>query len=95
MTRPNYLHQRILREARAVRAFENHAAKLEHELSVGVAPLEQMRLRVELLEGYVEQTGGNLLTERFRVTLADLKKRVVLRGLERARRHVTALVRSV
>jgi hypothetical protein len=88
MTRPSYLHQRILRECRAVRAFENHAAKLEHELALGVAPIEQMMLRVELLEVYVEQTGGNLLTERFRVVLADLKKRVVLKAEAKRRRVV-------
>jgi hypothetical protein len=72
------MHAKILRESRAIRAFENHAAKLELELAAGVAPVEQMRLRVELLEEHIENTGGSVLTQHYRVALSELKKRVVL-----------------
>jgi len=77
------IHAKILREARAIRAFENHAAELEQELARGIAPVEQMRLRVEILEEHIENTGGSVLTEHYRVALSELKKRVVLRAESR------------
>lgn len=87
------MHAKLWREVRAQKAFEVHARRLTRELESGLTPLEYLELRVELLEQYVEQTGGNLLTQEYRLMLADLKKGVALQTDKRRSkaRHLAAV----
>jgi hypothetical protein len=90
------LHQRLLREARAQREFEHHARRLTHEIETGVAALEHLHLRVQVLELLLEQTGGNLLTDQYREMLCDLKRGLQLLTERRNERvRPTAALRIV
>lgn len=79
------LHQRIWAQQKAQREFEEHAREMQQDLGTRV-PVRWLEVRVRLLEELVEKTGGCLLTEHYRVTLADLKKAVALRAEECRRR---------
>jgi hypothetical protein len=73
------LHLKLRAEAQARKEFERYMGLLGLDLAMNT-PRRHLDVSVRLLELLVEQTGGNLLTEQFRVKLADLKKRVAMRG---------------
>jgi hypothetical protein len=73
------VHQRIRAEEKARREFESEAYELQKDLGLRV-PVRHLKVRVRLLEVLVEQTGGTVLTEHYRVLLADLSKAVALRA---------------
>ena len=79
------LHIRLRNQERAQREFENEAYELQRDLGLR-APVRFLWVRVRLLELLVEQTGGSLVTEHYRVLLADLAKAVTLRA-EQSRRN--------
>ena len=78
------LHVRLRDQEKAQREFTEHLCALHADLGMRV-PVRFLDLRVRLLEELVEKTGGSLVTEHFRLKLADLKKQVALRAEERRR----------
>jgi hypothetical protein len=71
----------ILRQQwRAQKEFEEQAVELQRDLGTAT-PARHLWVRVRLLEVLVEQTGGNTLTDNFRLILSDLKKAVSLRAV--------------
>lgn len=76
------LHVRLREQEKACREFAAEMLELHRDIDLRV-PVRFLQVRVRLLEMLVEQTGGSLLTQDFRVALADAKKRVVLRAEER------------
>lgn len=87
------LHQRIWKQQKASREFEQEALALQQDIGIRV-PVRFLELRVRLLEKLVEETGGTLLTQNYRLLLADLKKAVVIRAehLQLARRGTSLRV---
>lgn len=73
-------HAEIRAQWRAQREFEEQAIELQKDLGTATPP-RHLWARVRLLELLVEQTGGNTLTEAYRVLLSDLKKSVALRAV--------------
>jgi len=75
----------------AQKSFEHHLFELRVDLKCGVS-VKHLWVRVELLEELVERTGGTVLTEAYRVALADVKKMVALRAhVERRNRNKSKL----
>lgn len=84
-------HVRIRKAHCAQRAFEYHIGELHIDLGHGTA-VKHLWVRIELLEELVERTGGTVLTEAYRVALADAKKAVALRAhIERRNRRKSKL----
>jgi hypothetical protein len=73
-------HQQLRAQWRAQTEFEQQAQELSKDLG-STTPVRHLWVRVRLLELLVEQTGGNTLTEAYRVVLSDLKKQVSLRAV--------------
>jgi hypothetical protein len=71
------LHVRLREQEKAQREFEENARELEQDIGLRI-PARWLAVRVRLLEKLVEETGGSLVTEHYRVRLSDLKKRVAL-----------------
>lgn len=81
---------RAREQEKACREFATQMLELHQDIDLRV-PVRFLLLRVKLLEVLVEQTGGSLLTQDFRVALGEAKKRVALRAEERrsnSRLHV-------
>ena len=85
----SHLHQRLRQQEKVQREFEAQAYELQQDLGLRV-PVRFLKLRVRLLEELVEKTGGSLVTEHYRVLLADLSEAVALRA-EETRRNRSGL----
>ena len=72
-----------VRESQAIANFTRASQRLQLELAMNAARRHLDPL-IELLEIYVEQTGGTLVTSELRKQLAEMKREVARRGNLRA-----------
>lgn len=81
---------RIREEAAAVERFTYYSQRLNLELAMNT-PRRHIDPLLELLDLYVERTGGSVLTEQLRVQLAEFKQRVAAREHAERRAQIRVL----
>lgn len=73
-------HIRLREQNAAIERLTHWFQRLQLELAMGRTERRHLDPLVELLELYVERTGGNLYTQVWRRQIAEIKREVARRG---------------